>query len=251
MCVCVCVCVCFLFTAAPAASGGSQARGPFGAIAAGLDHSHSDTGCSRVCDLHHSSRHRRILNPLSEAGDRTPSSWTPCWVLGPLSHRGNSCACVHVCVCVCACACARARACVCVCVFSFLHEPPPASPLRLVPPSLGKPGTSDPCPRPRATPQQVSPPQGQGRTAALRPPAGLYCAGSSAQRKAAFWELPNLFLPGLRPTGVPSLAPGAGGSPEPCPKENQLCSSGGPRAGLVVPRALCKRTAGAQEPALG
>ena len=26
---------------------------------------------SRVCDLHHSSRHRQILNPLSEARDQT------------------------------------------------------------------------------------------------------------------------------------------------------------------------------------
>ena len=26
---------------------------------------------SRICDLHHSSRHRRILNPLSEVRDQT------------------------------------------------------------------------------------------------------------------------------------------------------------------------------------
>ena len=40
----VCLFVCFLvllFRAAPLANGGSQARGPVGAIAAGLPHSHS------------------------------------------------------------------------------------------------------------------------------------------------------------------------------------------------------------------
>ena len=51
--------------AAPAAYGDSQARGLIGAVAAGLHHSHSNAGS--VCDLHHSSRQQRILNPLSEA----------------------------------------------------------------------------------------------------------------------------------------------------------------------------------------
>ena len=36
---------------------------------------------SHVCDLHHSSQQRQILNPLSEAGDRTcvvmDASWVP------------------------------------------------------------------------------------------------------------------------------------------------------------------------------
>ena len=53
--------------ATPAASGGSQARGLIGAIATGLHHSHSNAGSK----LHHSSRQRRILNPLSKARDRT------------------------------------------------------------------------------------------------------------------------------------------------------------------------------------
>ena len=44
----------FLFRAAPAAYGSSPARGPIGAATAGL---------------HHSSRQRQILNPLSEARD--------------------------------------------------------------------------------------------------------------------------------------------------------------------------------------
>ena len=32
---------------------------------------------SRVCDLHHSSRQRRLLNPLSEARDRTHKFTVP------------------------------------------------------------------------------------------------------------------------------------------------------------------------------
>ena len=32
---------------------------------------------SHVCDLHHSSQQRQILNPLSEARDRTRTSWVP------------------------------------------------------------------------------------------------------------------------------------------------------------------------------
>ena len=42
LCVCVCVSMC-LFRAAPAAYGGSQARGRIGAVAAGLHHGHSST----------------------------------------------------------------------------------------------------------------------------------------------------------------------------------------------------------------
>ena len=45
-----------LFRAVPAADGGFQARGRIGATAVGL---------------YHSSWQHRILNPLSEAGDRT------------------------------------------------------------------------------------------------------------------------------------------------------------------------------------
>jgi len=46
----------YFFRATPTAHGGSQARGRIGATAAGLPHS---------------SRRRRILNPLSLARDRT------------------------------------------------------------------------------------------------------------------------------------------------------------------------------------
>ena len=53
----------FVFSrATPAAYKGSQARGPIGAIAAGL---------------HHSSRQRWILNPLRKARDQTRNLMVP------------------------------------------------------------------------------------------------------------------------------------------------------------------------------
>ena len=58
-----------LFRAAPTAHGGSQARGPIGATAASLCHSHqiwATTDLSCVCDLHHSSRQCQIHNLLIE-----------------------------------------------------------------------------------------------------------------------------------------------------------------------------------------
>ena len=51
-----------LFRAAPAAYGSSQARGQFGAVAAGLRHSHSNTR-SKPCLW--------IINSVSEARDQT------------------------------------------------------------------------------------------------------------------------------------------------------------------------------------
>ena len=62
---------------APAAYGGSQARGPIGAVATGLRQSHSNQDPSHVCNLHHSSRQRRILNPLSKARDWTRNLMVP------------------------------------------------------------------------------------------------------------------------------------------------------------------------------
>ena len=61
----------FLFRAAPTAYGGSQARGQIRATAAGLCHSHRNVGSHCICDLHHSSWQRWILNPLNEARDQT------------------------------------------------------------------------------------------------------------------------------------------------------------------------------------
>ena len=57
----------FLFRAAPTACGGSQARGQSRATAAGLHHSHSNSGSE--LPLRHTPQ--LILNPLSEARDRT------------------------------------------------------------------------------------------------------------------------------------------------------------------------------------
>ena len=61
----------FLFGAIGAAYGGSQARGPIGAAAAGLCQSHGNARSSRICDLHHSLRQCQLLNPPSVARDRT------------------------------------------------------------------------------------------------------------------------------------------------------------------------------------
>ena len=44
---------------------------------------------SHVCDLHHSSQQRQILNPLSEAKDQTCILMDTSQVHNPLSHNGN------------------------------------------------------------------------------------------------------------------------------------------------------------------
>ena len=45
---------------------------------------------SRVCDLHHSSRQRQILNPLSKARDQTRNLMVPSQIREPLPHDGTS-----------------------------------------------------------------------------------------------------------------------------------------------------------------
>ena len=50
-----------------------------------------------ICDLHHSSNQHQILNPLSEARDRTPSIMNTSQVLNLLSHNGNSLDLTHSC----------------------------------------------------------------------------------------------------------------------------------------------------------
>ena len=79
-----------LFRATPMAHGGSKARGRIGAVATGLCQSHSNTGLSSVCNLHHSSWQRQLLNPLSKARDRTHNLMVPRRIRQPLRHDGSS-----------------------------------------------------------------------------------------------------------------------------------------------------------------
>ena len=65
----------FIYLTTPMTYGGSQARGWIGATAAGL---------------HHSSRPRQILDPLSEARFQTCVLMDTNQVLNPLSRNGNS-----------------------------------------------------------------------------------------------------------------------------------------------------------------
>ena len=51
------------------AYGGSQARGPIGAVA--TTYAIATWDLSRICDLHHSLQRCRIPNPLNEARDQT------------------------------------------------------------------------------------------------------------------------------------------------------------------------------------
>ena len=64
-----------LFRAAPAARGGSQARSGIGAAATCPHHSTATPDPSHIFGLHHISQQRQIVNSLSEARDRTSSSW--------------------------------------------------------------------------------------------------------------------------------------------------------------------------------
>ena len=60
----------FVFSGAThAAYGGSQARGLIGAVPPAFARATATQDLSRICDLHHSSWERWILNPLNEAWD--------------------------------------------------------------------------------------------------------------------------------------------------------------------------------------
>ena len=78
------------FRAVPTAYGSSQARAQTGAVATGLQRSHSQRDPSCVCDLYHSSQQRQILNSLSEARNRTHILMDTSQNHNPLSHKGNS-----------------------------------------------------------------------------------------------------------------------------------------------------------------
>ena len=53
-----------------------------------------DLSC--ICDLHRNLLQCQILNPLSEARDRTRNLMVPRWIHLPLSHNGNSQTCIFL-----------------------------------------------------------------------------------------------------------------------------------------------------------
>ena len=80
----------FLSRAVPVACGGFQARGVIGAVAAGLSHSHSNTGSQLHLRPRPQFAARLDLNPLSKARDQTCTFVDTSWVLNPLSHNWYS-----------------------------------------------------------------------------------------------------------------------------------------------------------------
>ena len=76
----------FLPRAAPAAYGGSQARGQIGAVAASLTMQDS----SHVFELHHSSQQHQIFSLLSGGQGLNPYPHGHQLDLFLLSHDGNS-----------------------------------------------------------------------------------------------------------------------------------------------------------------
>jgi len=80
----------FSFRAAPEAYGSSWAKGQIRAAAAGLHHSHSNARSEPRLWPHHGSRQHWILNPLSDARDRTCILMNASRILNPLGQNGNS-----------------------------------------------------------------------------------------------------------------------------------------------------------------
>ena len=83
----------FVFCLFKRTYGGSQARGVAAELELQLPACTTATetwDLSRVCHLHHSSCQCRILNPLSEARDRTSILMDTSPVLNPLSHSDKS-----------------------------------------------------------------------------------------------------------------------------------------------------------------
>ena len=79
-----------IIRAVPAAYGSSWVRGGIGAAAPAYTIATATWDPSCICDLHHSSWHCQILNPLSEARDGTLILKDTSQVLNPLSHSRNS-----------------------------------------------------------------------------------------------------------------------------------------------------------------
>ena len=81
-------CFCFFFLrAAPAAYGGSQARGRLELQPRAYTTATAMWDPSHIFDLHHSSGQHRILNPLSKARDQPHGSWSDSFLL---HHNRNS-----------------------------------------------------------------------------------------------------------------------------------------------------------------
>ena len=72
--------VCLLFRAVLLAHGGSQARGKLELSLPAYTTATAARDPSRTCDLHHSSRQCWVLNPLSEARDRTCNLMVSSWI---------------------------------------------------------------------------------------------------------------------------------------------------------------------------
>ena len=69
-----------IFRVAPTAYGASHARGRIGAAAGVYTTATATRDPSRICHLHHSSRKRRIPDPLGQARDRTRNLMVPSWI---------------------------------------------------------------------------------------------------------------------------------------------------------------------------
>ena len=82
--------------AALTAYGGSQARGRIGATASGLRNRHSNARSNRACDLHQSAWQHRILNPLSEARDRTQNLTVPSRIRFCCARTGTPLPSLHI-----------------------------------------------------------------------------------------------------------------------------------------------------------
>ena len=76
-----------LFRAIPVAYGGSQAGGRIRAIAPATAAATATQDPSHVCDLHHSSGPRQILNPLNEVRDGTQSLMVPSQIVSTAPPR--------------------------------------------------------------------------------------------------------------------------------------------------------------------
>ena len=80
----------FLYRVAPAAYGGSQARGRIRTVATGLHHSHSNARSWPHLRPHHSSQQCQILNPLSEVRGRTHNLTVPSRICFCCATTGTS-----------------------------------------------------------------------------------------------------------------------------------------------------------------